>query len=53
MIGDRMHDAEGAKENGMDCALLKVGYAENEEEYALSAPEYVFENFDELQAFLL
>lgn len=53
MIGDRIHDAEGAKENGVDCALLKVGYAENEEEFILSAPEYVFEDFAELQAFLL
>ena len=53
MIGDRMHDAEGAKEHGVDCVLLKVGYAESEEEFVLSAPEYVFENFDELQTFLL
>jgi phosphoglycolate phosphatase len=53
MIGDRIHDAEGAKENGVDCALLKVGYAENEEEFTLSAPEYVFEDFAQLQAFLL
>ena len=53
MIGDRVHDAEGAKENGVDCVLLKVGYAENEEEYVASAPEYVMEDFAELQAFLL
>ena len=53
MVGDRKHDAEGAKENKMDCALLKVGYAEDEEEYVLAAPEYVFENFDDLQSFLL
>ena len=53
MIGDRWHDAEGAKLNGMDCALLKVGYAESEEEYVTSNPEYVFEDFAELRAFLL
>ena len=53
MIGDRWHDAEGAKLNGMDCALLKVGYAESEEEYVTSNPEYVFENFAELRTFLL
>ena len=53
MVGDRWHDAEGAKLNGMDCALLKVGYAESEEEYLTSNPEYVFENFAELRTFLL
>jgi phosphoglycolate phosphatase len=53
MIGDRMHDAEGAKENGMDCALLKVGYAENEEEFVWSKPTYVLDDFKGLQALLL
>ena len=53
MVGDRVHDAEGAKENGVDCALLKVGYAENEEEFVLSKPEYVFDGFKELRELLL
>lgn len=53
MVGDRKHDAEGAKLCGVDCAMLKVGYAENEEEFISSAPEYVFDGFAELQAFLL
>ena len=53
MVGDRWHDAEGAKINKMDCALLKVGYAESEEEYVTAKPEYVFEGFKELRAFLL
>lgn len=53
MVGDRFHDAEGAKTNGVDCALLKVGYAENEEEFVWSKPEYVFEDFAQLNAFLL
>ena len=53
MVGDRFHDAEGAKQNGVDCALLKVGYAENEEEFVWSKPEYVFEDFTQLNAFLL
>lgn len=53
MVGDRMHDVEGAKENGVDCAMLKVGYAESEEEYVSSKPEYVFENFEDFSAFLL
>ena len=29
-----------AKENGVDGALLKVGYAENEEEFVSAAPKY-------------
>ncbi len=53
MVGDRKHDAEGAKENGVDCALLKVGYAEDEEEFILAKPKYVFEDFAELKEFLL
>ena len=53
MVGDRKHDAEGARENGVDCALLKVGYAENEEEFQTSIPTYVFEGFKELRNFLL
>ena len=53
MIGDRWHDAEGAHLNGVDCALLKVGYAENEEEFVWAKPEYVFEDFKELAEFLL
>ena len=53
MVGDRKHDAEGAKENDVDCALLKVGYAENEEEFLSAAPRSVFEDFEELKTFLL
>lgn len=52
MVGDREHDNEGAKENGVDCALLRVGYAE-EEELVKSAPLYIFADFAELTAFLL
>jgi phosphoglycolate phosphatase len=53
MVGDRFHDAEGAQKHGMDCALLKVGYAENEEEFIYAKPTYVFEDFKGLQALLL
>lgn len=51
MIGDRKHDAEGAEEQGVDCALLAVGYAA-EGEIAEAATKYAFENFEELTAFL-
>ena len=51
MVGDRFHDAEGAAENGVDCALLKVGYAE-EGEIENAHPKYAFADFAELTAFL-
>jgi phosphoglycolate phosphatase len=52
MVGDRFHDAEGAKEMGVDCALLKIGgYAEEEELYTCGA-KYVFDNFEDLTGFL-
>ena len=53
MVGDRKHDAEGAKENGVDCALLRVGYAENEEEFTEAKPTYVFDGFEGLKELLL
>ena len=52
MIGDRKHDAEGAKEKGVDCALLAVGYA-NEGEFVQAQPRYTFENFEQLTNFLM
>ena len=53
MIGDRKHDAEGAANNQMDCALLKIGYAEGEKEFEEAKPKYVFEDLYELKKFLL
>lgn len=52
MVGDRFHDNEGAVENGMDCALLRVGYAE-EGEIEEVAPTYAFDGFADLTDFLL
>lgn len=51
MVGDRKHDAEGAKEQGVDCALLAVGYAAAEEIVA-AQPRYAFDDFAQLTAFL-
>ncbi len=52
MVGDRFHDAEGAKEQGVDCALLKIGgYADDGELYN-SGAKYVFADFEALTAFL-
>jgi phosphoglycolate phosphatase len=53
MVGDRFHDVEGAREHGVDCAMLKVGYAENEEEFVWCKPAYVFDDFTGLRALLL
>lgn len=53
MVGDRKHDAEGAKEMGVDCALLKIGYAESADEYERANPDYIFENFAQLKKFLI
>lgn len=52
MIGDRHHDYTGAKENGVDCALVNVGYAE-EGEIERCAPEIACESFEELLKSLL
>ena len=52
MVGDRHHDIEGARENGVDCAMLKVGYAE-EGEFEKFPPDYVFEGFSDFTKFLL
>ena len=51
MVGDRFHDAEGAQEQGVDCALLAVGYAADGE-ISAAQPQYAFENFAELTEFL-
>ncbi len=53
MVGDRFHDVEGAREHGVDCAMLKVGYAQNEEEYEKCRPAYVFDGFEGLKSLLL
>lgn len=51
MVGDRRQDALGAKEVGVDCALLKLGYAE-EGEIEEAKPSFVFNDFADLTAFL-
>lgn len=51
MVGDRRHDLEGARENGVDCALLRVGYAPKGELEEVN-PNYVFADFTELTKFL-
>ena len=52
MIGDRFHDYDGATENGIDCALVDVGYAE-EGEIERCAPAIAAKTIDELLKNLL
>ncbi len=52
MVGDRFHDIEGARENGMACAALKTGYAAAGE-FEKWQPDYLFEDFAEFTRFLL
>lgn len=52
MVGDRFHDIEGARENGVACAALKTGYAA-EGEFEKFPPDYVFDDFFEFTQFLL
>ena len=44
MIGDRLHDIEGARQAGVDVAALDVGYAE-EGEFEAYPPDYYFASF--------
>ncbi len=52
MVGDRMHDVEGAKLAGVDCVALNVGYAQ-EGEFEREIPTYLLDNFTLLRAFLM
>lgn len=52
MVGDRKHDAQGARACGVDFAGLDVGYAEPGELEAES-PDYLFRSFGELSDVLL
>ena len=51
MIGDRRQDAVGAAENGVDCALLRVGYGDEEELQNVKST-YIFNDFAALLEFL-
>jgi phosphoglycolate phosphatase len=49
LIGDRIHDIEGAREHGIEVCLVKWGFG-NEEEWAQA--DYLVENTEELEAVL-
>ncbi|MBQ8309144.1 MAG: HAD hydrolase-like protein [Clostridia bacterium] len=51
MVGDRKQDVEGANDNGIDCAVVKIGYAE-EGEFERVKPKYICDNFETLTELL-
>ncbi len=52
MIGDRQDDVLGARENGVDCAVVRCGYAE-EGELENANPKYIYDDLVELEKRLL
>lgn len=50
MVGDRYHDIEGARANGIDCAVLRTGYAEADE-FEKFPPDYAFETISDFTKF--
>lgn len=52
MIGDRKQDLDGARENGVDCLILRLGYAERGE-FSKEKPDYFLDTFQDLVGLLL
>ena len=50
MIGDRKHDVQGAKANGMDSIAVGYGYG-SKDELSEAAPTYFFSTIEELKNF--
>lgn len=50
MIGDRKHDVQGAKANGMDSIAVGYGYG-NQDELSKAGPTYFFSTIEELKNF--
>ncbi len=51
MVGDRKHDVEGARANGIDVAAVAYGYA-SREELLYSQPSYIVDTVSELEKLL-
>ncbi|MBQ8345503.1 MAG: HAD family hydrolase [Clostridia bacterium] len=52
MVGDRLHDVEGASQNGMDCLGVLFGYGSREELTAAGA-RYLAENVADIPKWIL
>ena len=51
MVGDRKHDVEGAKANGMECVGVTFGYG-SREELENAGAAFIANSFDELLSFI-
>ena len=52
LVGDRMHDAEGARENGIPCIGVTFGFG-GAQELRDAGASYIVHSMDELRALLL
>lgn len=52
LVGDRMHDVEGAKAHGIDCVGVTFGFG-GRQELAEAGAAHIVDTMDELQAVLL
>lgn len=51
MVGDRLHDVEGARENHISCAGLTLGFG-GREELELAGADYIMDSLEELTRFI-
>jgi phosphoglycolate phosphatase len=51
MVGDRVHDVVGARENGVACVAVRWGYGSPEELHA-ARPDAIVNTVGELLAYL-
>ena len=52
MVGDRRHDVDGAKANGVSCVGILYGYG-SREELKTAGADYIAPTVDDLQKLLL
>ena len=52
MVGDRRHDVEGARENGIPCIGVLYGYG-SREELAVAGVSFIAEDLGGLKSLLL
>ena len=52
LVGDRMHDVEGAQRNAIDCIGVTLGFG-SLEELRRAGGTYIVQTMDELRSILL
>ncbi len=53
LVGDRLHDVEGAKQCGIDCIGVTFGFFGDREELEDAGAKYVVDRVEELLPLLL